>query len=46
MATIVSSIGRRGIEGYRVQVEVQFLPVVEGDSIIGLPDVSVKESKD
>lgn len=46
MATIVSSIGLQGIEGYRVQVEVQFLPGVEGVSIVGLPDVSVKESKD
>lgn len=46
MATIVSSIGLNGIEGYRVQVEVQLLPGVEGVSIVGLPDVSVKESKD
>ena len=46
MATIVSSIGLKGIEGYRVQVEVQFLPGIEGVSIVGLPDASVKESKD
>lgn len=45
MATIVSSIGLNGIEGYRVQVEVQLLPEIEGVSIVGLPDVSVKESK-
>lgn len=46
MATIVSSIGLKGIDGYRVQVEVQFLPGIEGVSIVGLPDASVKESKD
>lgn len=46
MATLVSSIGLKGIEGYRVQVEVQLLPGIEGVNIVGLPDVSVKESKD
>ncbi len=46
MATVISSIGLKGIEGYSVQVEVQLLPGVEGVSIVGLPDVSVKESKD
>lgn len=30
MATIVSSIGLNGVEGYRVQVEVQLLPGIEG----------------
>ncbi|MUV37155.1 uncharacterized protein JNUCC1_00961 [Lentibacillus sp. JNUCC-1] len=46
MATVVSSIGLKGMEGYRVQVEVQLLPGVEGICIVGLPDASVKESKD
>lgn len=46
MTTVVSSIGLRGIEGYKVQVEVQLLPGIEGVSIVGLPDASVKESKD
>ncbi|TFJ92116.1 YifB family Mg chelatase-like AAA ATPase [Lentibacillus salicampi] len=46
MAIIVSSIGLKGIEGYRVDVEVQLLPGVEGVHIVGLPDASVKESKD
>ncbi|GAA0615549.1 YifB family Mg chelatase-like AAA ATPase [Virgibacillus siamensis] len=46
MATVVSSIGLKGIEGYRVEVEVQLLPGVEGVNIVGLPDASVKESKD
>ncbi|RDW21442.1 magnesium chelatase [Oceanobacillus arenosus] len=46
MATVVTSIGLKGMEGYRVQVEVQLIPGVEGVSIVGLPDASVKESKD
>ncbi|MBB6446717.1 YifB family Mg chelatase-like AAA ATPase [Bacillus benzoevorans] len=46
MATIVNSIGLRGIEGYLVQIEVQIVPGKEGISIVGLPDLSVKESKD
>lgn len=46
MATIISSLGLKGIEGYRVQVEVQLLPGIEGVGIVGLPDASVKESKD
>ncbi|MBM7570063.1 YifB family Mg chelatase-like AAA ATPase [Aquibacillus albus] len=45
MATIVSSIGLRGMEGYPVQVEVQLIPSVSGVSIVGLPDASVKEAK-
>lgn len=45
LATVVSSIGLKGIEGYRVQVEVQLVPG-EGVSIVGLPDVTVKESKE
>ncbi len=36
MATVISSIGLKGIEGYRVQVEVQLLPGVEGVSIVGI----------
>lgn len=46
MATIVTSIGLKGMEGYRVQVEVQMIPGVESVNIVGLPDASVKESKD
>jgi magnesium chelatase family protein len=46
MATIIPSIGLKGMEGYRVQVEVQLLHGLEGISIVGLPDASVKESKD
>lgn len=46
MATTVSNIGLKGIEGYEVHVEVQLLPGIEGLSIVGLPYPSVKESKD
>ncbi|GAA0319145.1 YifB family Mg chelatase-like AAA ATPase [Bacillus carboniphilus] len=46
MATTVTSIGLKGLEGYRVQVEVQLIPGTEGITIVGLPDAAVKESKD
>jgi magnesium chelatase family protein len=42
----VLSIGLKGLEGYRVQVEVQASPGVESMVIVGLPDASVKESKE
>jgi magnesium chelatase family protein len=34
------------MEGYRVNVEVKALGGVESIVIVGLPDASVKESKD
>jgi magnesium chelatase family protein len=47
MPSKVTSIGLKGLEGYRVHVEVQ---VVQGGMesivIVGLPDASVKESKE
>jgi magnesium chelatase family protein len=46
MATMITSIGLKGLEGYRVQVEIQLVHGNEGISIVGLPDASVKESKD
>ncbi len=46
MATVISGIGLKGMEGYLVNVEVQLLPGVEGVSIVGLPNAAVKESKD
>lgn len=46
MATVVTSIGLKGLAGYRVFVEVQLIPGMGGTSIIGLPDASVKEAKD
>jgi magnesium chelatase family protein len=42
----VLSIGLKGLEGYRVQVEVQASPGIESMVIVGLPDASVKESKE
>lgn len=46
ITAIISSIGLKGIEGYKIQVEVQLIPGIESVNIVGLPDVSVKESKD
>jgi magnesium chelatase family protein len=46
MSTKVTSIGLKGLEGYRVQVEVQVKPGLESIVIVGLPDASVKESKE
>lgn len=46
MASVITSIGLKGMEGYRVQVEVQQILGLGGVSIVGLPDASVKESKD
>ncbi|MBN6205367.1 YifB family Mg chelatase-like AAA ATPase [Ralstonia pickettii] len=46
MATIVTSIGLKGLEGYRVFVEVQLIPGMSGARIVGLPEASVKEAKD
>ena len=42
----ISSIGLKGLEGYRVQVEVQISKGTESMVIVGLPDASVKESKE
>ncbi|OAS88200.1 MULTISPECIES: YifB family Mg chelatase-like AAA ATPase [Metabacillus] len=46
MTVKISSIGLRGLEGYRVQVEVQVSAGKESMVIVGLPDASVKESKE
>ena len=47
MTVKVLSIGLRGLEGYRVQVEVQVSPGIGSSMVIvGLPDASVKESKE
>jgi magnesium chelatase family protein len=46
MSIKVTSIGLKGMEGYRVNVEVKALSGVESIVIVGLPDASVKESKD
>ncbi|MGG3470450.1 YifB family Mg chelatase-like AAA ATPase [Neobacillus pocheonensis] len=46
MTVKVSSIGLKGLEGYRVQVEVKISPGTESMVIVGLPDASVKESRE
>lgn len=46
MTTKISSIGLKGLDGYRVQTEVQISPGLESMVIVGLPDASVKESKE
>jgi magnesium chelatase family protein len=45
LTAIVSSIGLKGLEGYRIQVEVQSKFGIETIKIVGLPDASVRESK-
>lgn len=46
MTVKISSIGLKGLEGYRVQVQVQVSKGKESMVIVGLPDASVKESKE
>ncbi|WML58631.1 YifB family Mg chelatase-like AAA ATPase [Neobacillus sp. PS2-9] len=46
MTVKVSSIGLKGLEGYRVQVEVKIKSGTESMVIVGLPDASVKESRE
>jgi magnesium chelatase family protein len=45
MSSKVTSIGLKGLDGYQVFVEVQALPGIHSIVIVGLPDTSVKESK-
>ncbi len=46
MKAVVTSIGLKGLEGYRIQVEVQTkFSRRESIKIVGLPDASVRESK-
>lgn len=46
MVSKIMSIGLKGVEGYRVQVEVQTVEGIDAFLIVGLPDASVKESKE
>ncbi|WP_216830609.1 YifB family Mg chelatase-like AAA ATPase [Alkalihalobacterium elongatum] len=46
MSAKVNSIGLKGLEGYLVQVEVEVMEGVESVIIVGLPDASVKESRE
>ena len=46
MLSIVQSIGLHGLEGYLINVEVDTSAGLPSFDIVGLPDVSVKESKE
>ncbi|MBT2701029.1 YifB family Mg chelatase-like AAA ATPase [Bacillus sp. ISL-40] len=46
MSVKVTSIGLKGLDGYRVQGEDQVKEGIESIVIVGLPDASVKESKE
>ncbi|WP_175640191.1 YifB family Mg chelatase-like AAA ATPase [Metabacillus schmidteae] len=46
MTVKISSIGLKGLEGYCVQVQVHISEGKESMVIVGLPDTSVKESKE
>ncbi|MBO0995672.1 YifB family Mg chelatase-like AAA ATPase [Bacillus sp. SD088] len=42
----ISSIGLKGLEGYKIQVEVQVFSGSPSMVIVGLPDKSIKESRE
>jgi magnesium chelatase family protein len=46
MTVKVTSVGLKGLEGYRVQVEVRISGDTESMVIVGLPDAAVKESRE
>ena len=46
MSVKVASIGLKGLEGYLVSVEVHVVDGMESMMIVGLPDASVKESRE
>ncbi|MGD7053950.1 YifB family Mg chelatase-like AAA ATPase [Sutcliffiella horikoshii] len=46
MSTNVTIIGLKGLEGYRIRVEVHVKDGMESIAVVGLPDASVKESKE
>ncbi|XJZ26982.1 YifB family Mg chelatase-like AAA ATPase [Bacillota bacterium Lsc_1132] len=46
MASHVIGIGLKGLEGYRVSVEVEAVNGINSMVIVGLPDASVRESKE
>ena len=46
MCAKVTSIGLKGMEGYRVNVEVKTFVGNDSIRIVGLPDAAVKESKE
>ena len=46
MLSIVKSMSLTGIDGYLIYVQVDVSSGMPGWDIVGLPDVSVKESKE
>lgn len=46
MLSIIQSIGLHGLEGYLIKVEVDTSAGLPSFEIVGLPDISVKESKE
>lgn len=46
MTVKVTSVGLKGLEGYHVQVEIRISHATESMVIVGLPDTSVKESRE
>lgn len=46
MCAKVTSIGLKGMEGYRVHVEVKTFVGLDSIRIVGLPDAAVKESRE
>ena len=46
MSVKVNSIGLKGLEGYLVKADVKVLDGVEAFVVVGLPDASVKESRE
>lgn len=46
MFSTIKTIGVTGIDGYPINVEATLLPGLSGIDVVGLPDVSVKESRE
>lgn len=46
MLSKVLSLGFKGIDGFRVEVEVDITPGLPSFSIVGLPDTNIKEARD
>ncbi|MBS4204858.1 hypothetical protein [Lederbergia citrea] len=46
MTVKVSSVGLKGLEEYKIQVEVQSFSGPHSMVIVGLPDASVKDSRE
>ena len=46
MLSIVKSMSLIGLDGYLVSVQVDVNPGIPSFGIVGLPDISIKESKE